>query len=394
MIRVGVVGYGSRISGFIKGPLRKISPNVRIIGIVDPDEKGAHSRLDDCDKESVKFYKNLKEMVLKAKLDALFIGTRCNLHTPLATEAAGYDIPLFLEKPVSVSMKQALELEEAFTNSSCPVLVSFPLKVSPLFLKTKEIIANGSIGKPEHILATNYVNYGTVYWEQEYRNFEITQGLFLQKATHDFDYIMSLMNSSIVNIAAFSSKGRIFGGKKAAGLKCSECKEANICKESPKNRLRNRSGWHIEDHMCIFSKDCGNLEKGTNEDSSSVLFEFASGAQGLYTQVFYTRRNASKRGAVISGYNGTVDFDWSRRDIKCISHHSPFTETIKTDEDMGNHAGGDIELACDFIDMIKNCKIPRTTIWDGIQSVYACLAAKESSESGTFVKVRQVGNYK
>jgi hypothetical protein len=30
-------------------------------------------------------------------------------------------------------------------------------------------------------------------------------------------------------------------------------------------------------------------------------------------------------------------------------------------------------------------------IWTGIQSVYACLAAKESAETGRMVKVRQVG---
>jgi len=33
----------------------------------------------------------------------------------------------------------------------------------------------------------------------------------------------------------------------------------------------------------------------------------------------------------------------------------------------------------------------RTPIEAGIQSVYACLAARESAETGAFVDVRQVG---
>jgi hypothetical protein len=33
----------------------------------------------------------------------------------------------------------------------------------------------------------------------------------------------------------------------------------------------------------------------------------------------------------------------------------------------------------------------KTPIWTGIQSVYACLAAKESAERQEYVTVRQVG---
>ncbi|MBM4086329.1 MAG: gfo/Idh/MocA family oxidoreductase, partial [Planctomycetes bacterium] len=45
MIRLGVIGHGNRISGVIKHCLRQVEPGVRVVGIVDPDEKGARSRL-------------------------------------------------------------------------------------------------------------------------------------------------------------------------------------------------------------------------------------------------------------------------------------------------------------------------------------------------------------
>jgi predicted dehydrogenase len=392
MIRLGVIGCGGRISSVIKYCLRKVAPDIRVVGIVDPDEKGARSRLEECDKDAV-FYESLKEMMAKGNLDALAIGTRCNLHAKYAIEAAKYDIPLYLEKPVSISMEQALELEKAFEKSQCPVVVSFPLRVSPLCALAKDFIEKGSIGRPEHIAAMNYVNYGTVYWEQEYRNFEITQGLFLQKATHDLDYMMYLMDSPIVRVAAMASKGRVFGGKKKSGLKCSECEEADACLESPRNRERNGNvvEWlRAEDHNCVFSVDCGSPETGTNEDSSSVVVEFASGAHGIYAQVFFSRRDALRRGSVISGYMGTLDFDWYRNELKHIRHHAPFSDVIKAGEGM-SHFGGDDALADDFIGIIKGRRKSRTTIWMGLQSVYACLAAKESAEKGVFVKVRQVG---
>ena len=390
MIRLGVLGHGNRISGVIRHCLRKVEPDLRVVGIVDPDEEGARSRLDECDQKDVVFYKSLRQMTRKAKLDALAVGTRCNLHAPYAIQAAQYDFPLYLEKPVAISMRQAGDLEQAFEKSKCQVVVSFPLRVSPLCGLAAEYIRGGAVGSPEHVLGVNYVPYGMGYWDSGYRNFKITQGLFLQKATHDFDYMGYLMGSNIVRVAAMWTRGHVFGGKKKAGLWCSKCREAEACLESPQNRERNQSGGRTVDHVCVFGKDCGSPETGMNEDSSSALLEFASGAHGAYTQVFYSRRDAATRGATISGYHGTVIFDWYTNQLRRIRHHQPFSETVDAGKGL-SHFGGDIQLAEDFIGVIQGTRESRTDIWKGIQSVYACLACKKSAETGRFVTVRQVG---
>ncbi len=390
MIRLGVVGHGRRISGMIKHEFRAVEPDLRVVGIVDPDEPGARSRLAECDQPDVAFYKSLDEMVRRANLDALAIGTRCHLHAPYAIQASRYDLPLFLEKPVANTMEQALALEDAFERSECPVVVSFPLRVSPLCVLARQMIDDGAVGSPEHVLATNYVSYGMGYFEGQYRDYSITQGLFIQKATHDFDYLCYLLGSPITRVAAMGTYGRVFGGaRKPAGLFCSKCKDAETCLESPDNRKRNGSGGMTKDHLCVFGADCGTPETGTNEDSSSALVEFASGMHGVYTQVFFTRRDAGTRGATVSGYHGTLSFDWYRNELRRVRHHRPFSETVKAGEGM-SHFGGDDELARDFIRIIQGKGESRTTIWMGIQSVYTCLAAKESARTGRFVKVRQV----
>jgi len=390
MIRLGVVGFGSRISSLINYPMREVAPDLRVTGIVDPDEPGARSRLAECDREDVVFYGSLDELVREGKPDALAIGTRCHLHTPYAIEAAKYDLPLFLEKPVSNTMEQAIALEEAFENAKCDVVVSFPLRVAPLCVLCREMIEEGAVGAPEHILAVNYVPYGTGYFDHQYREYEITQGLFVQKATHDFDYMMYLMDANITRVSAIASWGRVFGGKKPAGLWCSECEESDTCLESPQNRRRNQSSESYGDHMCLFGEDIGTPETGMNEDHSSALLEFASGAQGVYTQVFFSRRDAASRGATVSGYHGTLSFDWYRNELRRVRHHRPFSDTVRVAEGLG-HFGGDIELAYDFIGVIRGKSESRTPIWAGIQSIYACLAAKESAETGHPVAVRQVG---
>jgi hypothetical protein len=126
-----------------------------------------------------------------------------------------------------------------------------------------------------------------------------------------------------------------------------------------------------------------------NEDSSSALIEFASGAHGVYSQVFYSRRDAAGRGAIASGYHGTISFDWYTNELERVRHHVPFTDRVAGGEGL-SHFGGDLVLSQNFIDLIKGKADSRTPIWTGIQSIYACLAAKQSAETGEFVKVRQV----
>ena len=148
MTKIGVIGYGRRIHSVIEHNLRRVEPDLRVVGIVDPDETGVRARLAECDREDVVFYDSLDEMVRGAPLDALAIGTRCNLHAPYAIQAARYDLPLYLEKPVAISMEQAITLEEAFETSRCPVVVSFPLRVSPLCELAREYVTNGAVGEP------------------------------------------------------------------------------------------------------------------------------------------------------------------------------------------------------------------------------------------------------
>ena len=184
--------------------------------------------------------------------------------------------------------------------------------------------------------------------------------------------------------------GRVFGGKRPAGLTCDRCEETATCLESPENRRRNLSGGGDQSHPCLFSEEIGTPESGMNEDSSSALVEFANGARGVYTQVFYSRRDSGTRGATVSGYLGTLSFDWYTNALKRVRHHAPFTDRVAGGEGLG-HFGGDTALAENFLQVIRGHAPSRTPIQTGVQSVYTCLAARESAHEGRFVAVRQVG---
>ena len=248
MLRVGVIGYGNRISSVIR-LAERLEPECRIVAITDVrnDEiKKTIAERDDIREtpDEITFYTEPERMLEKETLDGVFIGTRCSLHATMACKVAPTGLPLYLEKPVATTLEDLKGLKAAFEGSSCEVVVSFPLRLSPLVQIAREVIESGRIGTVEQVQAVNNVPYGTGYFSNWYRDYNETGGLWLQKATHDFDYMSYLMGEPIVRVAAMGTYHHVFGGTKEAGLVCSKCSEQDSCLESPANRRRNRTGHH------------------------------------------------------------------------------------------------------------------------------------------------------
>ncbi|WOO40715.1 Gfo/Idh/MocA family oxidoreductase [Rubellicoccus peritrichatus] len=364
-MKLGVIGFGTRLAHMVNNCMREADAELTVVGVIDPNEEKVRSELPENEAKDVRFFNSVDEMVEAVKPDAIAIGTRCDLHTPYAIDAAATGLPVFLEKPVAINMEQAIALEEAFDASDSEVVVSFPLRASPLCQRVKQLLDQGVIGTPEHVLAQNYVPYGDVYFNSWYRDSKITGGLFLQKATHDLDYLSFCMRSPVVRVAAMKSCGRVF----------------------------RDSAIHEQEREadCAYYEKIGSPESGMNEDSSSAMLEFANGAQGVYSQVFFAKRNAAARGAAFCGYRGTIKFDWFKNEATVNHHFDPFDDTISVDADLHHH-GGDGILAENFIKVARGEASSISSIWSGLQSVYTCLAAFESSESGEFRDVRQVAS--
>lgn len=359
MIRLGIIGLGQRLAHMVTC-FQASDPSLQVVGIVDPDREGALARLPESERSRVRFFDTPDELLRIGRLDALAIGTRCNLHAPFATAVAASGLPLFLEKPVAVSFAQARALEHAFAGSRSEVVVSFPLRVSELCRMVKSRVDAGEIGRLEHLLGVNYVPYGNVYFDSWYRDYQVTQGLFLQKATHDFDYLSFLAGAPVVRVAAMAQQGRVF---RDSSLKPAE-----------------------GDDTRTYFEGIGRPETGMNEDASSALLEFANGIQGVYTQVFYSKHEAQARGATLSGLRGTLRFDWYQNELRVHSHTEAKTLTDRPPEGL-NHFGGDGVLANNFIDVIRGRAPSSSPLSAGLQSVYACLAARESVATSRFVHV-------
>ncbi len=380
MIRLGVIGYGGRI----RGVLREIAVHGRSELVAIADLKAEEIRKQEGEAlEGVQFFTDADEMLHTMELDGVLVGTRCSLHSQMGARVAKRNIPLFLEKPVATCSEDVERLCNAWAESTSPVVVSFPLRVSLTVERVKEIIDSGAIGSVEQVQAVNNVPYGDVYFHNWYRDHNETGGLWLQKATHDFDYISYLLESRPRWVAAMKSQ-RVYGGEMPAGLRCVDCDKQEECIESPQNlfyRRHARKSPFDDQRMCLFGEEI------ENEDNASALLEYESGVQVSYSHNFFARNTAAARGARLLGYEGTIDFDWYRGDIIVHYHHTPRTERIEFDTSKASHFGGDRVLARNFLDVIEGKAESLTPLRAGIESAVSCMAAREASENRRFTEV-------
>lgn len=392
-MRLAVIGLGGRIHGILKLVLTH-APEARLAAVADPNKELAEQRIGELqpasDRGEVRWFASADKMLESAdQFDAILIGTRCHLHTPMAVKVAATRLPLFLEKPVAINTEQLKQLHQAYRGREDSVVVSFPLRCTPLFLATLDIVRSGRLGTVNQIQAINNVPYGGVYFGEWYRNYDQVGGLWLQKATHDFDYLNLLMNAAPQRVSAMITQ-KIYGGTMPHELRCFDCDITETCVESPQNILRRGddggvASHHPQDknHWCAFS------EKIVNEDAGSALVMYDNGAHVSYTQNFVSRRAAGRRGAIITGYKATVEFDWYTDEVRVVDHHNDRVDHIKVKAATG-HSGGDDILALNFIDVIRGAEKSRSSLKDGLLSVAMCLAARKSSHTFTVQPIPSV----
>lgn len=401
-IKIGVIGYGVRID-MLMDQLSELCVDARVTAVADknPDRVKELMRKDGSDQiqhqmeidtidglfrkcpmdpDKINFYENAEEMIEREELDGVMVGTRCNSHAYFAKMVLDKDIPLYLEKPVGICREDLELLKECDKNKKVPVVVSFPLRATQMIQEAKKIIDAGMIGKVDHVQAFNDVGYGFVYYHDWYRDESVAHGLFLQKATHDIDVISYLVNERPKQVCAMKSK-QIFKGEMPARLRCSECDRTEECMESTYNIEKTRNDTPRSDYCC-YAVDTGN------EDSGSMIVQYESGMHAVYSQNFFARKKAARRGARIYGYKGTLEYDFTKDEIIIYDHMSDRVTKIEFHTPEGGHGGGDQVLIQNFVDLIRG----KTTesiapLSAGIESAEICLAAKEASESSEYREI-------
>ena len=151
-IRLAVIGYGERARHMSKLMCAQ-DPDAKLTAIADPkgDAIRREMEADGLDASGITFYDTAEEMLDREPLDGVVVGTRCSLHATMGVKVLSRGIALFLEKPIATKIEDLIALR---AHGSDKVVVSFPLRITPVVKLAHEIIQSGKLGKIEHVSAT------------------------------------------------------------------------------------------------------------------------------------------------------------------------------------------------------------------------------------------------
>ena len=141
MTRVGVVGTG----GWGKNHVRVLNELQCLAAICDMNKERADSFSKNF---HVPAYNSLDEMLKKEKLDAVNVCTPASTHFAMASKALTAGLHVFVEKPMTTTVKDGEMLIEAAKSANRTLTVGFIERFNPPITALKQMIKEGNLGEP------------------------------------------------------------------------------------------------------------------------------------------------------------------------------------------------------------------------------------------------------
>ena len=191
IVKWGIIGVGN-VTEVKSGPAFYKTENSELVAVMRRD---AEKVADYAKRHNVsKYYTRASDLINDPEVDAVYIATPPNSHASYAIEAMRAGKPVYVEKPMARNYAECLEMINVSEQTGMPLWVAYYRRTLPAFLKAKELIENGTIGKPLMInvkLFKQADERGKTQDEMHWHVFpEIAgAGHFFDLASHQFDYL-------------------------------------------------------------------------------------------------------------------------------------------------------------------------------------------------------------
>lgn len=206
-IKVGVVGIGNIGSAHANCIAKGEIAGLELYAVCDIDGDKLIAFADKFD--FVKTYEDYDELISDKNLDAVIIAVPHPLHSRFAIKALKNDLNVLLEKPIDISVSNAIELNKTAANSSKVFSIMFNQRTNPLFAKAKAIVKSGALGKLKRAswTITNWYRtqhyYNSSDWRATWRG--EGGGVLLNQAPHNLDILQWIcgMPKTVVGFCNF-----------------------------------------------------------------------------------------------------------------------------------------------------------------------------------------------
>lgn len=192
-IRLGLIGIGRL--GSIHAKNIAASEHAELYAVCDTYEPALEYAKTTYD---TKTFSNMDEF-LAEPLDGVVIASNTHLHLDHILSAAKASKHIFTEKPIGLTLEEADTVLQEVVNAGVKFQIGFQRRWDPRFVKAKEAIKAGEIGRPVLFKgygrdpnASNPANWGL----------DKNGGLFLNCAIHDYDAARFLFDKEVTKLSA------------------------------------------------------------------------------------------------------------------------------------------------------------------------------------------------
>jgi 1,5-anhydro-D-fructose reductase (1,5-anhydro-D-mannitol-forming) len=194
MIRWGIIGCGN-VTEVKSGPALQKAEGSSLVAVM---RRNAELAKDYAERHGVPhWYDDADRLIDDPEVDAVYIATPPGSHLEYALKVCAAGKPAYVEKPMARHHAECLRMVAAFQEAGLPLFVAYYRRGLPRFLKVRELIQQGRIGRAT---AVSYRNSSPSHQRTDPRNlswrFVAEQsggGLFLDLGSHTLDILDYLL---------------------------------------------------------------------------------------------------------------------------------------------------------------------------------------------------------
>lgn len=144
-LRIGIIGTGGISGSHIAAYLNQ--PDVELVAGCDLIPGKAEKKFAEHKVEGAKFFTDYKEMIDTVPMDAVSVCTYNRTHAECTIYALEHGLNVLLEKPMSVTLEEAVAIRKAEKESGKIVSVGFQPRFDANMQMIKKIVESGELGR-------------------------------------------------------------------------------------------------------------------------------------------------------------------------------------------------------------------------------------------------------
>ena len=190
-VKVGCLGLG-RMGSIYTGHFSRRVTEAELVAVADPAPGLA--RRSAADVGVPLWYEDYRDLLSSPEVEAVVIATPANTHADVIETAAGAGRPIFCEKPLALTLDDCDRVIHAVERSRVLFQIGYNRRFDAAYREAKRLIADGAIGTP---VTFKSVSRDPMMPRLEYARPEVSGGLIMDMAIHDFDVGRWLMDSDV-----------------------------------------------------------------------------------------------------------------------------------------------------------------------------------------------------